>query len=297
MARTVNGVFEKVGFEDDSSILFYINKEQEDYPMHWHTAMEIIMPIENTYAVGMNKMAYSLKVGDILIIPPGELHALYAPSTGSRIVMLFDATLLGNVKGFSGILPLLMQPRIISKDTAPDIYDAQKNLLFQIRDEYTGNNPLREAAIYALIIQMFVNIGRNHMDAETLFPLVRQGKQKEYIEKFNMIFDYIDKNYTEDLSLDAVSGVAGFSKFHFSRLFKQFTDMSFYDYLNQRRVRAAETLLLDPDIPITEIAMRSGFSSISTFNRVFKSVKECTPSEFKKLYQKKRLMVSEPFSE
>lgn len=295
MARTVNGVFEKVGFEDDSSILFYINKEQEDYPMHWHTAMEIIMPIENTYAVGMNKMAYSLKVGDILIIPPGELHALYAPSTGSRIVMLFDASLLGNVKGFSGILPLLMQPRIISKDTAPDIYDVQKDLLFRIQDEYNGNNPLREAAIYALIIQLFVNIGRNHMDSETLFPLVRQGKQKEYIEKFNMIFDYIDKNYTEDLSLDAVSGVAGFSKFHFSRLFKQFTDMSFYDYLNQRRVRAAETLLLDPDIPITEIAMRSGFSSISTFNRVFKSVKECTPSEFKKLYQTKRLSASEPF--
>ena len=293
MARTVNGTCEKVGFEDDSSILFYINHEPEDYPMHWHTAMEVIMPIENTYAVGMNKMAYSLKVGDILIIPPGELHELYAPSTGSRIVMLFDASLLGNVKGFSGILPLFMQTRIISRDTAPDIYETQKKLLFSIRDEYNSNNPLREAAIYALIIQMFVNIGRNHMDAETLFPLVRQGKQKEYIEKFNMIFDYIDKNYTDDLSLDTVSGVAGFSKFHFSRLFKQFTDMSFYDYLNQRRVRAAETLLLDPDIPITEIAMRSGFSSISTFNRVFKSFKECTPSEFKKMYRTKKLTASE----
>ncbi len=294
MARIVNGVFEKVGFEADSSILFYINDEQEDYPTHWHTAMEIIMPIENTYAVSMNKMAYSLKVGDILIIPPGELHALYAPSTGSRIVMLFDASLLSNVRGFSPIFPVLMQPRIISKDNAPEIYEAQKELLFRIRDEYNSNNPLREAAIYALIIQMFVNIGRNHMDSDTLFPMVRQGKQKEYIEKFNMLFEYIDKNYTEDLSLETVAGVAGFSKFHFSRLFKQFTDMSFYDYLNQRRVRAAESLLLDPDIPITEIAMRSGFSSISTFNRVFKSFKECTPSEFKKMYRNKSLPETTP---
>ena len=294
MERIVNGVFEKVGFEEDSSILFYINQEQEDYPLHWHTAMEIIMPIENTYAVSMNKMAYSLKVGDILIIPPGELHELVAPSSGSRIVMLFDASLLANVKGFSGIFPVLMQPRIISKEISPEIYEAQKNLLYDIRDEYDSNNPLREAAIYALIIQMFVNIGRNHMDSDTLFPLVRQGKQKEYIEKFNMVFDYIDQNYTEDLSLDTVSGVAGFSKFHFSRLFKQFTDMSFYDYLNQRRVRAAETLLLDPDIPITEIAMRSGFSSISTFNRVFKSFKECTPSEFKKMYRTKKLTEPTP---
>ena len=289
MERIVNGVFEKVGFEEDSSILFHINDEAEDYSMHWHTAMEIIMPIENTYAVGMNRMAYSLRVGDILIIPPGELHEIYAPSTGTRFVMLFDASLLANVRGFSGIFPVLMQPRIISKDNSPEIYESQRELLYAIRDEYLSNNPLKEAAIYALIIRMFVNIGRNHMDADTLFPLVRQGKQKEYIEKFNMIFDYIDKNYTEDLSLETVAGVAGFSKFHFSRLFKQFTDISFYDYLNQRRVRAAEQLLLDPDIPITEIAMRSGFSSISTFNRVFKSFKECTPSEFKKMYRTKKL--------
>lgn len=292
MPRSTNGVFEKVGFNDFSSILIYLNNEQRDFPMHWHSAMEIIMPLENTFAVSMNNMAYSIQVGDILFIPPGELHEIYAPPTGSRIVMLFDSTLLSNVKGFTGILPILLQPRIISQNNAPALYQKEHELLMKIYEEYNGTNPLREATIYSLIIQMFVNIGRNHMDSDTLFPMVRIGKQKEYIEKFNMIFDYIDQNYTEDLTLDAVSGVAGFSKFHFSRLFKQFTDMSFYDYLNQRRVRAAEFLLLDPDTPITEIAMQSGFSSISTFNRVFKSFKKCTPTEFKKLYQTKRTSIS-----
>lgn len=292
MARSLNGVFEKVGFDDDSPIIIHLNNIQKDFPMHWHSAMEIIMPLENTFAVSMNNMAYSIQVGDIIFIPPGELHEAYAPPTGSRIVMQFDSSLLSNVKGFSGILPVLLQSRIISSTNAPNLYQAEHDLLLKIYEEYNGNNPLREAAIYSLIIQMFVIIGRNHMDSDTLFPMVRVGKQKEYIEKFNMVFDYIDQNYTEDLTLEAVSGVAGFSKFHFSRLFKQFTDMSFYDYLNQRRVRAAELLLLDPDIPITEIAMQSGFSSISTFNRVFKSFKKCTPTEFKKLYQTKRSSIS-----
>ncbi len=292
MARSLNGVFEKVGFDDDSPIIIHLNNIQKDFPMHWHSAMEIIMPLENTFAVSMNNMAYSIQVGDIIFIPPGELHEAYAPPTGSRIVMQFDSSLLSNVKGFSGILPVLLQSRIISNTNAPNLYQAEHDLLLKIYEEYNGNNPLREAAIYSLIIQMFVIIGRNHMDSDTLFPMVRVGKQKEYIEKFNMVFDYIDQNYTEDLTLEAVSGVAGFSKFHFSRLFKQFTDMSFYDYLNQRRVRAAELLLLDPDIPITEIAMQSGFSSISTFNRVFKSFKKCTPTEFKKLYQTKRSSIA-----
>lgn len=287
MSRELNGVFEKVGFGNDSSILLHINKEYEDYPIHWHTALEIIMPIENTYAVTMNKVAYSLQVGDILIIPPGELHELYAPPTGTRMILLFDFTLISNLKGFSSILPVIAQPRIISKTKSPDLYEAEHKLLMNISEEYKSNNTLREAAIYSMIIHMFVLIGRNLMYSDNVFPTVRANKQKEYIEKFNMIFDYIDKNYTEDLSLDVVANVAGFSKFHFSRLFKQFTDMSFYDYLNQRRVKAAENLLLDPNLPITEIALQSGFSSISTFNRVFKCFKECTPSEFKELYRVK----------
>jgi AraC-like DNA-binding protein len=134
---------------------------------------------------------------------------------------------------------------------------------------------------------MLVLTGRKYMNTENLFPDVKLNKQREYIEKFNAIFEYIGNNYTEDISLDTIADVAGFSKFHFSRLFKQFTDISFYDYLNQRRVKEAEKLLLDPHLTITEVAMRAGFSSIATFNRVFKNFKECTPTEFKNLYRRR----------
>ena len=44
---------------------------------------------------------------------------------------------------------------------------------------------------------------------------------------------------------------------------------------------------MDPNLPITEIALQSGFASISTFNRVFKKFKECTPTEFKDFYKAK----------
>jgi AraC-like DNA-binding protein len=284
MPREVHGIFEKVGYSNDSSILLYVNHEYENYSVHWHAAMEIIMPLENSYSVTMSKVNYSLNVGDIIIIPPGELHELKAPPTGSRIIFLFDFTLISNLKGFSSILPVIAQPRLITKDNSPEIYDREAGLLLKIKDEYRLSNTLYEACVYSLIIQMFVLIGRNHIDSGGLFPDVRANKQKEYIEKFNKIFDYIDKNYTEDISLDTVADVAGFSKFHFSRLFKQFTDTSFYDYLNLRRIKSAENLLLDPSLPITEVALQSGFSSISTFNRVFKAFKKCTPSEFKELY-------------
>ena len=176
---------------------------------------------------------------------------------------------------------------MITPTTAPDIHSQLVRLFDEITYEYRSMNTLREAAIYALIIQMFVVMARKYMNTENLFPDVKLNKQREYIEKFNVIFEYINNNYSDDITLDIIANVAGFSKFHFSRLFKQFTDISFYDYLNQRRVKEAEKLLLDPNLSITEVAMRSGFSSIATFNRVFKGFKECTPTEFKNLYRRR----------
>jgi AraC-like DNA-binding protein len=283
--RIVDGIYEKVDYQNNTSILLHLNDEADNYSVHWHTAIELIMPIENIYTINIGKTTYVLKEGDILIIPPGELHELIAPDLGIRRILLFDFSLISNLKGLSKILSVLNQPRLINQNTAPDIHSQLQNLFDEITDEYLSKNTLREAAIYSLIIKMFVLTGRKYMNTENLFPDVKLNKQREYIEKFTIIFEYINNNYSEDITLDTIADVAGFSKFHFSRLFKQFTDMSFYDYLNQRRVKEAEKYLLDPNLPITEVAMRSGFSSIATFNRVFKSFKECTPTEFKNLYR------------
>ena len=109
-------------------------------------------------------------------------------------------------------------------------------------------------------------------------------KLGEYNEKFGTVLKYIDSNYMYDITLEQLADVAGYSKYHFSRIFKQYNSMSYLQYINARRTKAAETLLLDPDMPITEVAMRSGFKSLTTFNRIFKEIKHCTPTDFKKLY-------------
>ena len=78
--------------------------------------------------------------------------------------------------------------------------------------------------------------------------------------------------------------LAGFSKYHFARLFKQYTDTSFYKYLNQKRIEHAKTLLLDPQLTVIEVATQSGFSSLSAFLRMFKQLNKCTPTEFRNMY-------------
>ena len=77
---------------------------------------------------------------------------------------------------------------------------------------------------------------------------------------------------------------AGFSKYHFTRLFKQFANTSFYKYLNQKRIEQAERLLINPQLSITEVSLASGFSSLSAFIRMFRLLKGCTPTEYRAMY-------------
>lgn len=72
--------------------------------------------------------------------------------------------------------------------------------------------------------------------------------------------------------------------------------MTFYDYLNFRRMRAAEELLSSPDYSITELALASGFPSISTFNRVFKAKHGCTPTEYRMKNSQYRSQIQTPKS-
>ncbi len=288
MFRELNGIYEKVSYDDNRSIRFWFNQEAENYDIHWHTAAEIVMPLENDYTVIVGGQRHELKERDICFIPPGELHTLISRPTGKRIILMFDYSIISSIRDYSAISAVLSQSLVITPDNYGEIQDTLVGLIHKIRAEYENHTePLRHAMIDSYLLQFFVQIGRAHIHTETMFPDVRSSKQMEYFDKMNSIVSYVNKNYTEDLSLDSVAAIAGFSKFHFSRLFKQFTDTSFYAYLNQRRVKAAESLLLNPHLSITDVALQSGFPSISTFNRVFRQIKECTPSEYKALYRHK----------
>lgn len=280
-ARNVSDSCEAVQFQNDSTIRIWRNIETSNYDAHWHTALEIIMPEENYYDVLTTGHDFRVLPGEVMVIPPGELHELRAPETGSRFIYLFDLSLITQLKSFVGIQSLLSQPLYITKNNYTHIYEDLCQILLQMRDEYFSRNKYAELTIYSLLLNFFTKLGYNHINNSNLFPNVRLYKQKEYIQKFNSLIEYIDDHYMEELNLEEIAEATGFSKYHFSRLFKQYTGFTFCDYLCHRRIRVAEELLARPDLSITEVALQAGFPSISTFNRLFKQYKSCTPSEYR----------------
>lgn len=283
MIENLKGIHETVNYKDDMKICLYNNDEAENYPPHWHIPFELIMPIENTYHVVCGEQEFHLRESDILIIGQGVIHELFAPDHGRRLI--FQSSLPSARPAELDTLSSIINPAIlITPENYPQIHEEIRQLMLLILEEYNSSLPYSGTMVYSCFLRILVEIGRSQVEIIQKNFDAKSSKQKEYMEKFLFVTDYINEHFTEDLTLEQMASLAGFSKYHFTRLFRQYAGTSFYKYLNQKRIAHAKNLLLDPELSVTDVAMQCGFTSISAFLRMFRLVTGCTPTEFRKMY-------------
>lgn len=110
-----------------------------------------------------------------------------------------------------------------------------------------------------------------------------QANNSRYRDRMNKVCDYIDLHLDENLSLDQLSKVANFSKYHFHRQFAVRTGVNLSRYIQLLRLkRASYQLVFNQDRPIIEIALDASFENPESFSRAFKSTFAQTPSQFRK---------------
>lgn len=285
MIKNLSGDYESIEYVKNNVIMLYDNNEDENYPVHWHNAVEMIMPLQNGFTVCADNKVFDLSERDFILIPPGELHSLNAPENGRRLILQCESSVLSGSPALSILSPVFSEIFFINSRSNKELGSFVKKIMLDIYDEYFSEGELSSAKIYIKILSLITAIREAQLIGyEEKISQVYE-KSPEYSQKFALVYKYIDQNYMYDISLDKLSAIAGYSKFHFCRIFRQFSSVSYIDYINSKRAKAAEKLLLEPDIPITEVAMRSGFLSLTSFNRIFKSIKHCTPSEFRRMYK------------
>ena len=95
---------------------------------------------------------------------------------------------------------------------------------------------------------------------------------------------FIDENFAENIDLDNIADEAFFSKFHFIRIFKNTYAKTPHQYLTSVRIERSK-LLLQTDIPVTEVCYAVGFDSVSSFTGLFKRITGTTPSAYQEKQQ------------
>ena len=87
-----------------------------------------------------------------------------------------------------------------------------------------------------------------------------------YWGRINLAVDYIENNLDRDFTLEEIAAVAGFSKYHFHRIFHIFTEETLFHFIQRLRLGKRSNLLLnDPVKPVTNIALECGFANSASF--------------------------------
>lgn len=114
-----------------------------------------------------------------------------------------------------------------------------------------------------------------------------QKCQEEYIRRIHKVQDYIEKHLGQQMTLEELSDAAGFSKYHFSRIFQGILHEPLAHYVNRIRMENALFHLAHrTDMNLTDIAYELGYTDSAVFSRAFKNYYGISPREYRKEYSK-----------
>lgn len=281
----LDGIHEKNIFEGNLPFrLIYNNTSNYRYPFHWHKAYELLYVFEGSAIVQTYTDEYCLSMSDIMLIGDGIIHNLVTGKSANILIFQFDSTFLDSINLINPIKSLLCKMYVISKNKDlilhKDIEFHLEKIIEEHKNQSFALSLIFAARIYDIMTLIYQKLYCELNGKINSFPNLNTTG----LHKLGKALNFIEENFHNDISLKDVATAASFSPYYFSRIFKELLNQNFLEYLNNIRIKKSEKLLMNHENTITEVAQMVGFNSISTFNRMFKFINKCSPSEYRKLF-------------
>ena len=275
---------------EESDTLFYFfdydvrSAEINMQFQHFHTFYELCVVLCPNTTHFLEGKPYELQTFDIIGIRPNALHRTQYPVGDPCKRLIIQFSLPKNVPGLSNEYEQLMG---IFHQEVPifrfDMELQQKiyrkfNDIFQLGQK---TDPMRDLIIHQKFIEFLTLLFLNQENN-------RYANKQEMSPTEKKIYDitsYIHTHYSEDLSLELLAQKFYISSCYLSHQFKDVTGFTVTDYIQMTRVRNVQAMLINTQIPITEVCTPCGFNSFSQFNRVFRKHIGVSPSEYRKQYK------------
>ena len=232
-------------------------------PSHCHSSLEIVIVLSGVLNAEKEGKPYTLKENDMLVVMPFETHN-FTTTDGSHIAVLEIST--GIISSFD----------IIFKNKTPEnpCCSLSGDELALFFDHLKSVDSSSMIELNFIVFMCFSIIMKN-------------TKLKAYSEPdnyFKKAILYVNTHYEENICLKDVAKAININHIYLSRLFAK-NNLRFNDFINSFRIRKANQLLKASDLSISEIAFNCGFGSIRNFNRIFLKHMNCTPNDYRKMYQ------------
>ena len=257
---------EKTGYLKEDFRLFHINDQtKKDFSYHYHDFHKIIVFISGKVTYHIEGKAYHLKPRDILLVSQGAIHKPEIdPSVPYERYIFWIRDDLScqelntcfqkaNDRSFNLVrADSALQERL--KDLLPEIEQTLQNKHF-------GDTVLRNA----LFTQFMIYINRIFLRTSSS-PDKKTYSSDTQVEQ---LLKYINRNLSENLSIDQLANRFFFSKYHMMRKFKNETGYTIHNYITSKRLLMAR-YLISQVMPVMKAAQASGFHDYTTFVRAYK---------------------------
>lgn len=246
---------------------------------HYHDSYEIYFLISGTRNHFVNGEYFRINTGDVMLMKPFELHYSTSPNQ-----FHYERYVL-NIKKHE-----LMS--IFTAEETEKLFDIFKYRVFHL-------NEIEQTELLDLFQSADKEKRKNHFLSEKLFKAItaeillflRNIPGTKRITASPMSDNdiiravrYINDRYRSNITLDDVTSHLHMSKYHFCRVFKQFTGATFLQYLNNLRLTEAHQLLLYTKKTINEISAVTGFNSTAHLTRTFNQIYGISPRSFRKIH-------------
>ena len=278
--------YENYGFDRVSAFNLSTGYEKRSYQAHWHSYGEILLVGPGKTNIFMvNQKTYELVEGDFLLIWPTEMHAIIDADRKESLVIQYSNAFMNTLFDLQRIMHFYRTLHVLCINAHPELVAQLRTIADKMKAIFFSSGADRELRCCMLLMEFMLTLDEHR---DEFAPEIRSGDPYSYTDtvmrRMLMVTDYIKNNLTaDDLSQGAMAEMAGISKDYFSRIFRNVTGLNYSKWLNLIRLEKAAELLADENMTLTEIAMLSGFQSISSFNRVFHTEKGMSPGEYRAL--------------
>ncbi len=211
--------------------------------------------------------AYTVEAGGLIYFAPGETQK-YAFCAADKPISCY--------LHFSGTGCAALIERIgLGKEHILDVGKSKtlEAIFEKMIEEKNLNRPFCDSLCAAYLLELFSMMGRKI--ALNKNPVYRKNKSR-----VDAVCAIMHEEYARSHPLERYAKDCHLSVSRFSHIFKQSTGLTPVEYINQIRVGKAKDLLLNTDLPMSEIAERVGFSNQNYFGRVFKKYTGMAPKRY-----------------
>lgn len=188
----------------------------------------------------------------------------------ARKIFSFSTDFIAPV--FADHLSKNKNPYVFYNDKSGDILSSLDNITKELQSPDTFSKEAAQGYL-TIILKHILRFPSN----SSYFSDNNEGHTAVY-----KLLDYVQSNYQNDICLKDISDYLGYTPNYISKLFSNTIGMSFKKYLFLQRTKSAESLLLNSDMTVTEIAHSVGFNDSNYFSTVFKNKYGITPSEYRR---------------